>query len=122
MRAPHDFLKNRKRFVLACQEQGPPPPSQPTHDLPPTCPNKVLLIDHDSTHAEGLIECLAKQFSLGVELCPTIQQAVIKLSRRDTDYDLVILNVSDASRPWIRFLHALQESFTNSGRAYGPKY
>src|ERR1700730_8817786 len=110
MRAPHEFLKNPKRLAQACQAQQPPP-SQPVHDPPVIGPNKALLIDYDSVHAERLIECLAERRSFVVELCPTIQQAVLKLSRRGADYELVIVNVSDASRPWIRFLHVLQETF-----------
>ncbi len=90
-------------------QEGPPPP------------HKALLIDDDSTHAHRVIECLPA-FGLGVELCSTVKQGIIKLSRREAEYELVVLNVSDASQPWLRLLQVLHEAAFQSGRAIGPLY
>ena len=87
----------------------------------PARADSALLIDQDAMHSQCLIECLAA-LGLSVELCSTVQRGKIKLSGRDSQFELVVLNVSDASKPWNQFLHVLSETFINSGRAYGPKY
>src|SRR5262249_51268458 len=82
---------------------------------------KALVIDQDRVHARLLTDSLAA-CGLNVELCSTVSQSAIKLSRRDSNYDLVVINVSDMAQPWLRILHALREAFGKSGKSDGPQY
>jgi|SRR5579859_137310 len=83
--------------------------------------SKVLLIDHDGPHAQRLIEDLCGR-GLSVELCGAVPQATIRLKRPDAEYELVIVNVSDASQGWLRALHTLDEASRRPGLAAGPRF
>jgi PleD family two-component response regulator len=92
----------------ACQESG-------------ARPRTVLLIDHDAVHAQRLIASLTTR-RIGVDLCANIEQAAKKLRRIGGDYELVIVNISDASQPWLRLLRFLRESSIESGVEIGPRF
>lgn len=101
-----DERRNPRKSGLDCQESAP-------------LPNTVLLIDHDAIHSQPLIECLTTH-RLGVDLCANIEQAAKKLRLIGGNYELVIVNISDVSQPWLRLLSLLRESVIESGVAVAP--
>jgi hypothetical protein len=82
-------------------------------------PNALLLIDPDGEHAHQIIQSLTAR-GLGVDFCINVRQAANRLKQIDGEYDLVIVNISDVSRPWLRLLRFLRESSIQSGVAVGP--
>lgn len=74
----------------------------------------ILLIDNDPVHAEGLIGRLRSR-SLHIEWVRSTPEAVTTLRERPSQFDLVILDVSDPSQPWLNVLDRLQ----HAGRRYG---
>jgi DNA-binding NarL/FixJ family response regulator len=69
----------------------------------------VILIDGDEKHAEALADRLRAR-SLDVIRHVKSNTALSMLKRRGTPCDLVLINVSDSSRPWLRILRELQEA------------
>lgn len=81
--------------------------------------NTALLIDHDAIHRKPIIESLTSR-GLGVDLYASVEQAAKSLRRIDREYELIIVNISDSSQPWLRLLRFLLESSFQSGVAVGP--
>ena len=81
----------------------------------------VLLLDRDSEHRQRLCQRLLGK-DLAIETCLEVRDAVRKLREHAGRYDLVIVSVSDLSRPWDRILHALQEAAHHSRRHMGPLF
>lgn len=77
--------------------------------------SQVLLVDYDPSHAWRLSECL-RQNGLSVELCLRVADGSRRLKRAIAQYELVILNVSDPSHPWLRNLRTLIEASHASDR------
>lgn len=75
---------------------------------------RALLIDSDATHAQRLATRLETR-KLKVEILSRPQEAVARLNRRDVPCELVIINTSDPSQPWIRTLGKLQVASRQSG-------
>ena len=68
---------------------------------------KVLLVDADQIHAERIRKSLVtRAYEVDVYLDPN--QATTWLQQANTDYEVVILNVSNALPPWIAILAKLQ--------------
>jgi hypothetical protein len=78
----------------------------------------ILLVDHDQIHATSLIGALSTR-GLAVEFCHTVREAAMKLRAPHGEYAVVIVNISDASQPWLRLLHGLHEASFQSGTPIG---
>jgi hypothetical protein len=85
----------------------------------PVCSQRILLIDSDEAHGRRLLEFLADR-RLGVELLRTVQAAIGRLKQKGYQCDLVIMNVSDGSQPWLRRLEMLQEAVHECMTPAGP--
>jgi hypothetical protein len=70
---------------------------------------QILILDPDSLHAARLIGCL-KNRRLDIDLVETTSEAVSRLRVGAMPYDLVIVNVSRSSEPWLEILDKLQEA------------
>lgn len=68
---------------------------------------RALIIDHDLLHAERLIQELPA-LGLRPELVQTPAEAIVRLLA--SRYDLVIINISERSRPWLSILDELHEA------------
>jgi ActR/RegA family two-component response regulator len=76
---------------------------------------KVLLIDRDAVHAERVSRML-QYHALDVGTCADPQLAILLLRRTSCEYDVVIINVSDQTVPWVSMLAKLQEAcFLSNG-------
>lgn len=82
-------------------------------DYGAVAPDRVLLIDYDESHARRLVEYLHLHGFL-VDLSVGVVDATLRLKRHSAQYEIVILNVSDSSQPWLRSLHTLDEASRNS--------
>jgi hypothetical protein len=81
----------------------------------------VLLVDHDHIHAARLVEGLSAR-NLHVELCHSANEAATKLRKSLREFAIVIVNISDVSQPWLKFLRVLREAAFQSSRSFGPFY
>ena len=86
---------------------------------PSACGKTVLLIDYDAIHAKQIIEHLISRCH-SVELFANVQAAAKRLRQNDGEYELIIVNISDGSQPWLRLLRYLLESSIHPGVAVGP--
>jgi DNA-binding NarL/FixJ family response regulator len=77
----------------------------------------LILIDSDKVHAEGLAERLRAR-GLNVMRQAEPKSALSMLRRASTPCDLVLINVSNSSQPWLRTLRELQESGHSSSRSH----
>lgn len=87
----------------------------------PSGRSKVLLIDQDGPHAEHLVKLLRSR-GLSVEECGTVSEATIRLKQPGAEYELVIVNVSDASQPWLQALDTLHEASSQASLGLGPRF
>lgn len=70
---------------------------------------KVLLIDDDGDHVEGVGMILARR-GLAVTRVAEISEAIKRLQSEAHAWDIVVLVIADDSRPWFTILHHLQEA------------
>ncbi len=82
----------------------------------------LLLIDDDPKHAEDLTAALQARGNLDVQATLSSEEAIDQIRRRAHTYDLVVLNVSDASKPWPSILIRLQGACRFSGHTRGPLF
>ena len=82
---------------------------------------KILIIDNDDNHAQRLTQRLQGR-SLILETCQAVRDALRKLGQQADLYELVIINITDSSRPWERIVQDLQEAAAMSKRQQGPSY
>jgi DNA-binding response OmpR family regulator len=81
----------------------------------------VLLVDTDQQHAECV--CLGLGFHhFETDLCLDPERAAVRLRRAADDYDVVILNVSNPSLPWVNILAKLQAACLESGASPAPLF
>jgi len=71
--------------------------------------NRVLLIDDDGDHAEQVGIILARR-GLAVTRVAEIGEAIKRLEAGGSAWEIVVLVISDHSRPWFTVLHNLQEA------------
>jgi DNA-binding response OmpR family regulator len=83
--------------------------------------SKVLLVDTDQTHAERIRGSLVFR-AREVDVLPDPEQATTRLRRTSTDYEVVILNVSNGFMPWISILAKLQAACFQSGIYPSPLF
>ncbi|HEV2523423.1 MAG TPA: hypothetical protein VGT24_13670 [Candidatus Acidoferrales bacterium] len=57
---------------------------------------------------------------LAVETCGDLQRAMLRLQQDAARYELVIVNISNPTKPWARIIHDLQEAAFHSSRQLGP--
>jgi len=79
---------------------------------------EILLVDGDSNRAQQLTGPL-QQRGLFIEQCHEVRNAVHRLRQRAGRYALVIVNISDSSRPWDLIFQDLQEAAAKSSHQ-GP--
>ena len=82
---------------------------------------RALLIDDDTPHAERLSQQLQRR-CVEVELVREIRTAISILRRRAQLYELVIINASDATQPWLNILDRLQEACHCTGSYPTPLF
>jgi ActR/RegA family two-component response regulator len=82
---------------------------------------RVLLIDEDGGHAEQLGRKLAER-GLTVIRAAGSGAAIAQLRNRESVCDLVILCMTDRSRPWLEILRNLQHARLQSGFAELPLF
>jgi hypothetical protein len=73
--------------------------------------SRVLLIDHDQSHAQRLKDRLRH---LSLIHFANIRNGIGELCRTRFDFDIVILNVSARQRNWQAGVRALQHAFSTS--------
>ena len=78
---------------------------------------ETLLVDEDPAHAERLIRHLAGR-KLGIQLVQNAAQGEAELRR--SNYELVIVNVSDPGKPWVAIVGRLQQACRESGKSWQP--
>jgi CheY-like chemotaxis protein len=81
--------------------------------------SNVLLIDEAADHAQNLTRCL-EGMGLHVEPCPKLRDALNRLQMLAGRYDLVLVVISNPSRPWDLILHDLQEATHQSRHQRRP--
>jgi hypothetical protein len=81
----------------------------------------ILLVDSDAIHARRFVQCLHGRGVL-IEECQSPGDALNTLGRRADCYDLVVVNISDSSKPWERIIYELQEASAQSRRQEGPLF
>lgn len=80
---------------------------------------RLLLVDSDPQHAERVRGRVGFD-TVEVEVVTDPKQAAAELRMGIADYAVVILNVSNASLPWIETLAKLQEACFQSGAYRSP--
>ena len=80
---------------------------------------ETLIIDTDPVHAGKLIQEL-KSRRLRLKVIPNVDEATRRL--RNQSYQLVILNVSDSSQPWLQVLDRLREATRHPGGDSRPLF
>lgn len=75
---------------------------------------RVMLVDTDRGHAERVRAGLGSH-DFDVEVFANVERAVQRLRRPGTDYDIVILNVSNDLLYWGKILESLQAAGIQSG-------
>lgn len=80
---------------------------------------RVLLVDTDQRHAECVRGVLGFH-GIEVDTYQDPEQAVARLRRSGNDYDVVILNVSNTSSPWVSILARLHAALHESGASPAP--
>jgi hypothetical protein len=87
-------------------------------DVPrPSC--RILFVDADESHGSDLFNTLIGR-GWTVELHSTMKAAISRLKRPGFECEVVIVNVSDASQPWLRRLEMLQEAAHGCTAPVGP--
>jgi hypothetical protein len=82
--------------------------------------NTVLLIDNNQRHAESV--CGRLRFhALEVHICPDPDRAITRLRRSSANYEVVIVDVSNASLPWFDTVARLQEACFQTGVYPSPR-
>ena len=81
----------------------------------------VLLVDTDQRHAERIRECL-ESHALEVEVCSDSEEASTWLRRESSNYEVVVLNISDVKLPWFSILARLHEACFQSQRYPTPLF
>jgi hypothetical protein len=81
----------------------------------------ALVIDADAPHAEKLIRRLGSR-NLRIDLVRSTTEAISKLRYPVSPYELVIVNTSDASHPWLAILDRLQEVCRQPGSHSKPLF
>jgi hypothetical protein len=81
----------------------------------------VLLIDELADHTLQLTLCL-ERIGLHVEPCSGPRDAMNRLQTHVGRYDLVLVVISNPSRPWDLILHDLQEAAHQSRRQREPLF
>jgi ActR/RegA family two-component response regulator len=82
---------------------------------------RLLLVDDDDGHAERLGRELALR-GLTVIRAADAEEAIKQLRNNASVCDLVILCIADRVRPWLTFLHALQEATWQAGFLETPLF
>lgn len=81
----------------------------------------VLLVDTDQIHAECVRVGLGFH-GLEVDVYLDPEQAAVRLRWAGNDYDVVILNVTSPSLPWVNILTKLQAACLESGVYPAPRF
>ena len=81
----------------------------------------ALLIDADFAHAELLMRQLGSRH-LRVSFANDTEEAISALRNRMSHFDLVIINISDTTQPWLAILDRLQEVCYRSGTNSSPLF
>jgi DNA-binding response OmpR family regulator len=81
----------------------------------------VMLVDADQKHAECIRESLVLR-ACEVDVFRDPEAASTRLRRASTDYEVVILNVSNGVLPWITILAKLQEACFQAGAYPSPLF
>jgi hypothetical protein len=102
--------------------KGQPQPRQSRSDCQESGvrASAVLLADHDGMHAQQIIQSLRAR-GIGVDFCVRLQHAANRLKRIGAEYEVVIVNISDISQPWLSLLRLLRESSIQSGVKIEPQ-
>lgn len=82
---------------------------------------RVLLIDNNQGHAEHVSERL-RSHALEVEVCRETQQAITRLRQASAEYEVIILNVSDAATDWFKTLAKLKDACSETGYYPSPLF
>lgn len=69
----------------------------------------VLIIDRDQAHSMEIADCLRAR-QLTVTACRELAGGLQILRREACTWDVVVVNVSDASQPWVAILRHLLET------------
>lgn len=85
----------------------------------PARSRRILLVDADEKHANQLCAALLAR-GLNVEHFAAIQPAISRFAQPSVAFDVVIVNVSDSSQPWLRQLEMLHEAAYESAAPVGP--
>ncbi len=81
----------------------------------------VLIIDNDQMHSMEIANRLrARHLTLTTHRAPT--DALQTLHREPSTWDIVVVNVSDASQPWLAILRRLQEACANRSSPNTPLF
>ncbi len=81
----------------------------------------TLIIDNDQVHSTEIAGRLrARQFTLTTRRDP--KDALQALLREPSAWDVVVVNVSDVSQPWLTILRRLLEASANSSSSPAPLF
>ncbi len=81
----------------------------------------VVLVDNDAMHAATLADRLrARQLMLTTHRAPA--DALQVLRREPSACDIVVVNVSDASQPWLAILRRLLEACASNSSPHTPLF
>jgi hypothetical protein len=81
----------------------------------------VVLLDNDAAHAATLADRLrARQLALTTLREP--KDALRALHREPSGWDIVVVNVSDASQPWLAILRRLLEACFSHSAPHAPLF
>ncbi len=96
------------------------PPPQTFQEIIHSRPS-VVLVDNDATHAATLTERLrTRQLTFATHRAP--EDALRTLRREHPAWDIVVVNVSDASQPWLAILRRLMETCANHSSPQMPLF
>lgn len=75
---------------------------------------RIVLLDFDNQHATALTERL-RSHNLSVDVYVDPEAAIAQLRENDSEYEVVIINVSSRSVPWLKTLQKLDQACRRSG-------
>lgn len=87
---------------------GEPPFTLPESSASKRVPH-FLLIDEDSDHAQKVRYCLNAMGHVA-DICRDVPDAEVKLRCGGSDYELVIVDITNQTKAWRRLIRNLQET------------
>jgi DNA-binding NarL/FixJ family response regulator len=81
--------------------------------------SRVLIIDKDEIHRNSLAQRLRTHQLILTASCESSSFAALV---GESLTDVVVVNVSDISRPWLEILRRLQETCSNHFSSYPPLF